>query len=315
MPSTGALVNLAFPSADDQVRVDTGVREGDVISPHYDPMIAKVIAHGADREQALARLSGALAQTHIVGVRNNVQFLRAVLATESFASADLDTALLEREASALSTPLSQSARDERILVAVANELAHEKALCRARSAGNPWDIGDGWRMNGHQTRAMSVELAEERVVVTVDYLSNGARLSFSGRQCVVRSDELADGARRFELNGQSLKVKAVVDGTKRHLFGSDWRETVEIIDPLAVSEITEQSSGELTAPMPGKVIALAAKPGQAVKQGEPLLVLEAMKMEHTISAPSAGKLVAFRFAVGDQVQEGVELADFEPTGG
>jgi len=140
MPSTGTLVNLDFPNQDNQVRVDTGVREGDTISPHYDPMIAKVIAHGADRESALARLSGALAQTRIVGVRNNVQFLRSVLATKSFATADLDTALLEREADALHAPLASAARDERIMIVVANELAIEKARCRAQSNGNPWDI-------------------------------------------------------------------------------------------------------------------------------------------------------------------------------
>jgi len=127
-----------------------------------------------------------------------------------------------------------------------------------------------------------------------DYLSNGARLNLSGQQCVVRNDDLVDGIGRFELNGQSVQVKTVVHGNERHLFGPDWRETVVMIDPLAVSDVTEQSTGELTAPMPGKVIALAAKPGQSMKQGEPLLVLEAMKMEHTISAPADGKLVAFR---------------------
>jgi 3-methylcrotonyl-CoA carboxylase alpha subunit len=277
-------------------------------------MIAKVIAHGPDRKSALARLSGALANTHIVGVRNNVEFLRSVLATESFVSADLDTALLEREAIALDAPVKPAVRDQRVLIAVANELAVDKARCVAQSDGdgNPWDIGDGWRMNGHQTRVLSVELAGVRHDVTVHYLSNGARLDFAGTQCVVRSDELGNGVRRFELNGQSVQVKSVVHGDQRYLFGPDWRDVATIINPLAVSVVAEQGGGELTAPMPGKVIALAAKPGQTVKQGDPLLVLEAMKMEHTIAAPAAGKLVTFRFAVGDQVQEGVELAEFEP---
>lgn len=312
MPSTGTLTHLRFPTGNDCVRVDTGVRELDVISPHYDPMIAKVIACGPDRESALARLDDALGQTQIVGVRNNVQFLRAVLRTESFANADLDTALLEREAASLDAKPDSAAQATRILIAVANELAHESALCRANSNGNPWDLGDGWRMNSQQSRAISFLANGEQFDVTVDYLTRGAKLSLNNQQYVVRWDDQPDGSRRFDLNGRSEQVRVVPNGLERHLFASDWREQMTLVDPLAVSEVNDQKTGELTAPMPGKVIGLSAKPGASVKQGDPLIVLEAMKMEHTIAAPANGTLVAFNYAVGDQVQEGVELAEFEP---
>ncbi len=311
MPSTGTLRHLAFPDNSESVRIDTGVVQGDVISPHYDPMIAKVIAYGENRETALARLSDALAQTHIVGVKNNVQFLRSILATHSFANADLDTALLERESAALAAKPDATALANRVMIAVAGELADERMRCRARSQNNPWDIGDAWRMNGQLSRVMSIEREAERFDVTVDYLANGARLSLNGQQCVVRTEALSDGSYRYELNGESVKVRRIADGLNRHLFGPDWRDMLTLIDALAVTDIDDVKAGELTAPMPGKIITLSANPGQTVKQGDPLLVLEAMKMEHTIAAPTDGKLIAFHFNVGEQVQEGIEPAEFE----
>ena len=299
------------------VRVDTGVEQGDAITPFYDPMIAKLIVHGADRAAALARMRAALAQYRIVGVANNVEFLGRLVATRSFAAADLDTALIEREHDALFPPPSPPADDVWLVAALA-EVERDRAAARARGAGahdaaSPWRLLDGWRLNGQSMRRLAFRSGE--TMREVDVAATGAgrwQLALDGQAVPATVEAHGDGELAVTLGGRRLSASVVAQGERRHVFLAGHGHALVFVDPLGMAGADHEEEGSgLRAPMPGKVIALLAAPGAAVDKGAPLLVLEAMKMEHTISAPRAGTVKRFRFAAGDQVGEGVELVEFE----
>ena len=296
------------PSA--AVRFDAGVREGDAISPFYDSMIAKLIVWGADRAQALARLDAALAQTHIVGLHTNVAFLRRVAASPSFTSADLDTALIERERAVLfdAPPLP-------LEVTAAGVVAHALAAESGLEGADPWSRRDGWRLHGHATRRFDIQAQGAHHVFSLERQGG-----FGGAQTLVM------GAQRWPFqaiaqarNGHDLNVHDVrlgehrwtlsvyATGERFSVFAPDGSAVVDEFDPIVHSADGATEGGRLTAPMPGKVIAFLAKAGESVKQGQPLAVMEAMKMEHTITAPRDGTVEELLYAVGDQVGEGGEL--------
>jgi 3-methylcrotonyl-CoA carboxylase alpha subunit len=309
LPATGTLEVYRTPEAGSferaPVRVDAGVREGDAISPYYDSMIAKLIVWGRDRDEALARLDTALAQTHIVGLHTNVAFLRRVAASKSFANADLDTALIERERAVLfnAAPLA-------IEVAAAGVVAHALAAERALESVDPWSRRDGWRLHGAALRRFDIQAQGVHHVFTLErsnggsaaqvLASDGVRWPFAA---VSRGGALHDvslGERRWSLHVYS-------SGERFSVFAPEGSALVEEFDPIAHSADGATEGGRLTAPMPGKVIAFLAKVGERVTQGQPLAVMEAMKMEHTIAAPRDGLIEELLYAVGDQVNEGGEL--------
>ena len=316
LPSTGRLLHLAPPAESLHVRVDTGVEEGDEISPHYDPMIAKLIVWDVNRDRALARMLQALAEYRVVGVANNIAFLSRLVACPAFANADLDTGLIEREKSYL-FPEGDSIPREAWLVAALAELLRERARGEAgarRDADplSPWHARDGWRLNATAHRELRYRVGETQVVVGVAYRRDGYGLTLDGRTVLARGELNPRGLLRVELDGNRMDATVVAAGEKRHVFlhGRTWQ--LANVDPLHHSGEGGGAEGGLLAPMPGKVIALVAAEGARVAKGAPLLILEAMKMEHTITAPAAGTVRAFRFAVGDQVGDGAELVEFEP---
>jgi 3-methylcrotonyl-CoA carboxylase alpha subunit len=317
LPSTGKLVHLATPHASAHVRIDTGVEEGDSITPFYDPMIAKLIVHDSDRATALARMRDALRHYEIVGVANNVEFLGRLVATPSFANADLDTALIEREHAAL-FPTPAAPGEDVWLVAALSEVARAAELRQREHAArgglvSPWAVPDGWRLNGHASQRLGFRHDEDIAHVDAVVLPGGQwRLQF-GHAAIVASASLhgASGV-VATLGTRRLAATVVEQGERRHVFIGGHVTALFRLDPLAGDGADHEEEGAgLLAPMPGKVIALIAKPGAAVEKGAPLLVLEAMKMEHTISAPHAGTVKSFRFAAGDQVDEGAALVEFE----
>ena len=295
LPSTGRLVHVAFPSG---ARVDTGVEAGGDISPWYDPMIAKVIVHGADRATALARMDAALRETHIVGVTTNVEFLRRICESAAFAKAELDTGLIERHHAELFRPRGE-VPDEVLAAAALAELAHEERTARERAERSgdrhsPWHCVDGWRLNeeSHHDFIFIVAGGEHRV-----------RAAFG------------DAAHRLSIDGQpyeqgSSKVEAVRDGRSWHVFHRGVRWTLALKEELGGVDL-DAGSGSLAAPMPGRVIKLFVEAGAKVEKGQPLLILEAMKMEHTITAPAAGTVKEVHYAPGEQVLEGAELIKVE----
>ncbi|CAG0983972.1 partial 3-methylcrotonyl-CoA carboxylase alpha subunit, partial [Rhodocyclaceae bacterium] len=317
LPSTGRLIHLAPPAESLNVRIDTGVEEGDEITPHYDPMIAKLIVWDVDRERALARMLQSLAQYRVVGVSSNVDFLSRLVACPAFANADLDTGLIERERAFL-FPEGVEAPAEVFLVAALAELLREEEAARTAAASDrdphsPWHLRDGWRLNASFRRPLLFRFGEAEKTVSVSYARGGYELELDGIGTAARGERTGNSTLRIELGGMRLPATVIAAGEKRHVFlhGRAWQ--LACVDPLYHAGEGVGEGGGLAAPMPGKVIALIARPGSEVEQGAPLLILEAMKMEHTIAAPAKGLLKAFRFGVGDSVAEGAELVDFEPA--
>jgi 3-methylcrotonyl-CoA carboxylase alpha subunit len=317
LPATGTLAVARWPAhvafmrnADGEsfheaapVRIDAGVREGDAIAPFYDSMIAKLIVWGADRAQALARLDAALAQTHIVGLHTNVAFLRRVVASRSFAEADLDTALIERERAALfdAAPLP-------LEVAAAGVVAHALASEQNEEAADPWSRRDAWRLHGAARRRFDVDLQGAHHVVMLERTHGGAQVLVAGGTRWPFGARLRGAARHdITLGERRWSLAVYANGERISVFAPEGSANVDLIDPIAHAADGASEGGRLTAPMPGKVIAFLALPGEAVKQGQPLAVMEAMKMEHTIAAPRDGTVEQLLYAVGDQVVEGEEL--------
>lgn len=318
LPSIGRLVHLEFPEHDAfvnaDVRVDGGVRAGDTISPYYDPMIAKLIVRGADREQARARMLRALAATQIVGVHTNVAFLSRLMSDAAFAEADLDTGLIERRRETL-LPASQPATREALLLACAAVLEQEKA--GSTPTTDPWAERCGWRIDGRYQRTLSFEDNESVQSVVIGVVEGVTSLAVDGQSAAVEMSSKtggADGALRITLLMRGSRVSGTVvrQGARFDVFVLGRGETLTLKDPLASAGQTEADhAGSLTAPMPGKIIAIEVKAGEKVKRGQALLVMEAMKMEHTIVAGVAGVVENIYFSVGEQVAEGAVLINLE----
>ena len=324
LPSTGRLVHLVPPAESLNVRVDTGIEQGDEITPYYDPMIAKLIVWDVDRHAALARMRQALADYRIVGVTTNIDFLSRLVACPAFADADLDTGLIERSREFLFPAEAAPPRNVFFVAAVAGLLREQAAaIARAGQSGDPWSpwsLHDGWRLNLQPRRRLTYRAGDAHYEVVVAYEADGWRLTLDGESVVARGRFLERG--RFagqlavELDDRRLVASVVAvtekNEQKRHVFLNGTNYVIMRDDPLHLVEAGGTQGGRLTAPMPGKVIALLAASGQRVNKGAPLLILEAMKMEHTITAPANGEVKAFHYAAGDQVADGAELVDFAP---
>jgi 3-methylcrotonyl-CoA carboxylase alpha subunit len=291
------------------VRLDAGVREGDVITPHYDPLLAKLIVWGADRAQALVRLDAALAEMHVVGVHHNIDFLRRVAASASFASGRLDTALIEREREALfgAPPLP-------LELAAAGVVAHALAAEQALQTPDPWSRRDGWRLHGAALRRFDLRLHGAHHVVRLERSHRGSMVLAFGESRRPYVAVALGGARHdITLDGQRHTLSVYAVGERYTVFSRDGSAVVEEIDPIAHAADGAVEGGRLTAPMPGRVVAFLAGPGDTVKLGQPLAVMEAMKMEHTITSPRDGTVAELLYAVGDQVSEGGELLKLAPA--
>jgi 3-methylcrotonyl-CoA carboxylase alpha subunit len=284
------------------VRIDAGFAEGDAISPFYDSMIAKLIVHGDTREEALARLDEALARTHIVGLATNVQFLRHVVRSRSFANADLDTALIPREQAALfnQQPLSLA---QAAAAAIAQALLEE----RAAQARDPFSRRDGWRSHGVTVRRFEFDFAGEHAKAALSYLHDGALVLTVGNVSGALSFSATPQGIDIHFAGQRFTAAVYASGETDHVFAGVGAAQIVSLDLLAHAGEGAADVGRLTAPMPGKVVSFSVKAGDKVAKGQPLAVMEAMKMEHTIAAPADGTVAELLYAAGDQVAEGAEL--------
>jgi 3-methylcrotonyl-CoA carboxylase alpha subunit len=288
------------------VRFDDGVREGDAISPFYDSMVAKLIVHGVTRAEALAKMDAALAATRIVGLATNVQFLRHVVRSDAFSTAQLDTALIPREAAQLFNQ-DKVGRNLAVAAAVAQTLVHDKA----GEGKDPFSRTDGWRPFGLTQRRFDFEYQGDALTAQLTYLHDGAlQLAVGDTRALLDFKSLpADSGTLMDLrfNGQRQTVQTWQLGETVHLFCDLGAAVITELDALAHAGEVAAEGGRLTAPMPGKVVSFAVKAGDAVTKGQPLAVMEAMKMEHTIAAPADGTVAELLFAPGDQVAEGAEL--------
>ncbi|MCK6390590.1 MAG: 3-methylcrotonyl-CoA carboxylase, partial [Azonexus sp.] len=324
LPATGKLVRLAPPAETIHVRVDTGIEEGDEITPFYDPMISKLIVWDETRDGALARMRKALADYQVAGLTTNTDFLSRLVACPAFAGADLDTGLIERQKAFL-FPEAQPVPRDALLVAAVGELLWEQheAKANAQTSGDPhspWHARDGWRMNLSAARTLCFRDGDTLIDVQVRYLGQRWEITLFGESTMASGKKLDGDRFAVELDDRRLIASVVVPqgheqrGTvddKRTIFLQGSTYSLLRDDPLHRVDAGDSHGGGLTAPMPGKVVALLAQPGQKVDKGTPLLILEAMKMEHTITAPAAGVVKAFCYAAGEQVSDGAALVEFE----
>ena len=313
LPQTGTLRGLRLPPSE-IARVDTGVRPGDAVTPFYDPMIAKIIAWGEDRPTAITRLRRALAETGVLGVATNLGLLKQILAQPDFAAGTVDTAFVEGHRAALLAP--RRAAPETVLAAaalcrlLAREAAARAAAARSGDAFSPWALIDGWRLTGRGHHEILFRDGTEERRVTATARAGDWTLEIDGRRIVVAGEWGFDGLLVVVIDGIHRRMPVLEHGLEIAVFfeSEGWR-LVEV-DPLAAHAGEDPTAGRLTAPMPGRITQLIVKPGMNVRRGQPLMVIEAMKMEHTVSAPADGVVEAVRFAVGDQVEEGAELIAF-----
>ncbi|MBO6520983.1 MAG: acetyl/propionyl/methylcrotonyl-CoA carboxylase subunit alpha [Rhodospirillales bacterium] len=318
LPQTGTLSHLTFSHLPG-VRIDTGIDQGDVVSVHYDPMIAKIIVHGADRADALSRLQAALAGTEIAGCETNLDFLLGISADEKFVSAKIDTGWLDRmKPPALGWRRVRPADETSLAVAALNVIRERGiAACRrAERSGDPyspWFRTDGWRLidRGHQDIFLRdmIDEASPHLVTAKARKDGGYDLTIGGER--IHAQLSGDGS--VVIDGVRTTASVAHLDDKLTVFTEDGRCILSLFDPADAAADETDTSGDLTAPMPGKVTHVHVKAGASVKRGASLLVLEAMKMEHTIAAPADGTVTEIRCKAGDQVEDGVPLVIFEPS--
>lgn len=318
LPAIGVLEHLAEPAPSAHVRVDTGVREGDEIGVHYDPMIAKLICWDTDRDAALRRLRQALAEYQVAGLVTNLQFLASVVSHRAFALAHrdpglLDTGLIERHQAEL-LPAPEPVSDDILAIAAFDEclrLEHA-ATERARTSadpGSPWHRAGGWRLNEDNHHAIDFADRDRRVTVIAHFRPEGYDFDLPGGRRRVHGMLGEEGELVVDMEGARLLARVVRRGDELTVFSAGRSHRLE----LAGAEHTQEAEegGSLVSPMPGSVIDVLVKAGDTVSKGTPLMLIEAMKMEHTIAAPADGVVKEVFFAKGDQVREGVELLAFE----
>ena len=318
LPSIGRITHMRPPPAAPGVRIDTGVRAGDEISSYYDPMIAKLVAHAGDRPAAVRKLAVALASFQVVGVTTNIAFLGRILAQGAFASGEVDTGLIARHEDALFPPPVPVPATVLTAAAVAEALAIADRPSRAAPGDaadpySPWRRTDAWWLNsqrhalrfefddGTRSHVVSVRRSADAWLVT---LPTGEIQS----AVVVRR---SDGTMALKLGDGEFEATVVPHGEERHVFAACGHSRLRLVDRLAHAGEEETPEGHLRAPMSGTVVAVMVAAGARVAKGAGLIVLEAMKMEHTIIAPGPGVIAAVHFGVGDRVLEGADLVDLD----
>jgi 3-methylcrotonyl-CoA carboxylase alpha subunit len=293
LPSTGTLLRLRLPVAENGLRIDSGVVEGDAVTPYYDPMIAKIIAHAPTREAALAKLAGAMEHVEIAGLQHNAGYLARILRHPAFVAGDVDTGFIPRHQNELQA--ADDAGDTLLLAAL--------FLLSSRASGaSPWQRTDGWRMNLPSVETLRIGDA----AVEAERSGDGYRLRHNGRD-VQASARFADGMLTATLDGRSNAAAIVRDGDTLWIARHGKTQRFTLPDPLEGAEADDGLAGAILAPMPGKILQVHVAAGASVSKGQPLFVLEAMKMEHTIAATVDGKVEAIAVTAGEQVAEGATL--------
>ncbi|TCZ55074.1 acetyl/propionyl/methylcrotonyl-CoA carboxylase subunit alpha [Roseicella aquatilis] len=315
-PSTGPLRRFALPDSAPDLRIESGVREGDAITPFYDPMIAKLVAWGPDRGAALARLGAALDACRIAGITSNLGFLQRLVAHPAMRAAELDTGFAARFAADLRPPPRPA--PPLALAAAALELL----LPRGGPPADPWERADGWRLQGAGTQLLLLGEGEARHRLRLTHAGTGWRLALaegelalSGTQsdCALSGRRL-DGALQVTLGDTVHRVPVLRDGDAIQVTLPEGRWILHRLDPHAPTGGEAAGQGRLSAPIPGRVVQLLVTQGESVSRGQVLAVLEAMKTELRITAPADGVVAHIGCAAGDTVEEGTEIVTLETAG-
>jgi len=319
LPATGTLHHLRLPETSAQVRVDSGVQQGDRIGIHYDPLLAKLIVHADNRDQALRRLRRALDATEVVGLSSNRDFLRRVCDNAEFCSGAIDTGFISRQGAELLAPPGP-ADDEQLALTALYLLLQRRRQARRQAniscePDSPWHQTNGWRLNSDNYHRLLLRDGAREHRVILHYRPDGFLLELPGGCLEARGELDPDGSLRATIGGHRCRARIIRNGQELTLLANGVTRTLQLDDPLYGVLDLAGGEGNLSAPMPGKIIAIHTASGARVAAGDPLLTLEAMKMEHTISAPQNGTVSDIYFQVGEMVEEGVELIAIAGEGG
>lgn len=321
LPQAGTLTYLSVPEESAHLRIDTGVRQGDAISVYYDPLIAKLIVWDNDRCSAMRRLQRALATFHIGGVATNRRFLQQLAASPDFAAEDFDTGFIDKHLPALRSQVADKRycqRQQHLSLAALILLQNQAPIRVDQHTGSPWLAADGWRLNAPATQILRLQVADE--VFTIKATARNAAapngygtytLEIAGQTCCV-SGYCQAGRVVAEIEARRVQLPYASHQGQFWLFGADSDFVFSLCKP-DVGQPDDQP-GELTAPMNGTIVTLLVEPGAPVSKGTPLLIMEAMKMEHSIVAPADGAVETFYFQAGDLVEGGADLLQFTATG-
>jgi 3-methylcrotonyl-CoA carboxylase alpha subunit len=309
LPETGTMHVFATPllDAEGDVRLDTGVISGDEISVYYDPMIAKLITWGGDRDEAIRRMQAALAETDVIGVKTNLGFLQQLVKHPAFINGATDTGFIPRHRATLMVD-EKICPDEALIAAALFELSREEA-----SAGNGvWDSKAGWWLNRGATRQLEFHTADDAAVeiVNIETMATGYRLTMRNSEFQVSQPAVEGNAIRFMANGVAHRTTVLTHGEKFSVLLASTRHHLRLVDPFHFEASGETNDGRLTAMMPGRVVKVMADAGDTVKKGQALIIMEAMKMEHTIVSPREGVVERVAFKVGDMVPADAVLFAF-----
>jgi len=298
LPSTGKLIALQFP-AEDGLRIDAGVEAGREVTPFYDPMLAKLIAHGATRDQALDRLADALEKTIAIGLRSNLGFLVALARAPAFRGGDFDTGFIDAHLAELGAA-PQALDRAGVALAAQKLLARERARVDASierepdQPASPWEAADAWQLAGTRRLVLPLIADGESVLAEIAYGARGPLVTVGGAEAAADAFTLAAAEAVYVL---------------RH-----GRQTKVSLRNLVLDEAGDQGQGGLVrAPMHGKVLAILVEPGAPVKRGQRLAIIEAMKMEHTLTAPIDGVVAEIGAVQDAQVAEGARIMLIAPA--
>jgi 3-methylcrotonyl-CoA carboxylase alpha subunit len=312
-PSVGVLRHLRLPAAGPWLRIDGGVRAGDAIPVHYDPMIAKLIVHGADRDEAARRLGAALRDCEIVGVQTNLALLQAIAAYPSWRAGAFDTGFIARHAAEL-LALPKPSRAV-LAAAVSYLLAEQRRHALARAAGSndpysPWAQANAWRLNGDGYQDFVLRTGDSALMLRAHLRGDGSfRLDLPDGAAEVSAVLDADGVLHLYMDGAAADLRVLRNGDDLAVLLGGACHLLTPVDPLAPAQIDRAGSDRVTAPMPGRIVELIA-PGTSVRRGDVLVVMEAMKVQMRLPAPRDGTIAAVLCAPGDLVQDGAELLRF-----
>ena len=320
LPATGMLTYLQPPAESRHVRVDTGVLQGDEVSVYYDPMIAKLIVWDENRERALGRLAKALSEYRISGPSTNISFLYNLATSRPFRDAELDTHFIEKHHDLL-FHASNEDRVQDLPLASLYLLLRMEAATRKRAGGtepwSPWNSSSAWRLNQAAVHTGAIVLNGNEYDVPVVEIGTGEQRRFritAGGKSVMATGELDGNELYADIDGYRQRVVVVPHDGMFTLFSQSGAMQFALAQPDFGEDDGHSAAGAFTAPMHGVVVKLLVEAGTAVEKDQPLLIMEAMKMEHTICAPGDGTVTEFYFQAGEQVSGGEELLNFEASG-
>ena len=318
LPGSGKLERLRLPEASPGVRIDSGVVEGDTVTIFYDPMIAKLIVHGADRPEALSRLRDALARCEVVGPKSNIGFLERLVRHPAVVEATIDTGYLDRHLEEFMPAAGEVDHDLLMAATVARLLGDEEATRqRAERSGDPtspWAIADGWRLGHGSRRSLAFGQGDQRIELHASGSDGHYQIEHDGGHVAVAGARLAGSELTLRIGDRGRRFQ-VLD-REHHVLVHDGQQRLRL-QPLAMYQ-HEAGAGaagadNVVAPMPGRVVVVKAAAGDTVEAGQEVMVIEAMKMELSLKAPRAGTIAEIRAEAGDFVEADAVLVALEPA--